>query len=175
MPEWRAVLASSAGHAGARFASVATPSTLFCHVTAVQADVKGFIKLSAAVVGAERQRHAAEPPRPADYGVVHGDRRAGTESRSPPRRVDGGHGADRAGDDDGESRDAGRARIGKSFRFQRYRLQTSVDIFNLLNSSAILSQNNTYGTSWLSPTQILQVGWSSSGCSWSSDEAREPA
>ena len=47
-------------------------------------------------------------------------------------------------------------RFGKSFKLQRYRLQTSVDVFNLLNSSAILSQNNTYGTSWLSPTQILQ-------------------
>ena len=47
-------------------------------------------------------------------------------------------------------------RFGKSFKLQRYRLQTSVDVFNLLNASAILSQNNTYGSSWLSPTQILQ-------------------
>jgi hypothetical protein len=48
------------------------------------------------------------------------------------------------------------ARIGKSFRLRRYRLQTSMDVFNLLNSSAILSQNNTYGAAWQSPTQILQ-------------------
>ena len=47
-------------------------------------------------------------------------------------------------------------RFGKSFTLSGYRLQASVDIFNLLNSSAILSQNNTYGPAWLSPTQILQ-------------------
>jgi hypothetical protein len=48
------------------------------------------------------------------------------------------------------------ARIGKNFRLQRYRVLASIDVFNLLNSSAVLSQNNTYGSSWLSPTQILQ-------------------
>jgi hypothetical protein len=31
-----------------------------------------------------------------------------------------------------------------------------MDIFNLLNSSGILAQNNTYGAAWQSPTQILQ-------------------
>ena len=36
------------------------------------------------------------------------------------------------------------------------RIQASLDIFNLLNSSAILSQNNTFGTAWQSPTNILQ-------------------
>ena len=47
-------------------------------------------------------------------------------------------------------------RFGKSFRVQRSRIQASVDLFNVLNSSAILGLNTTYGTSWLSPTQILQ-------------------
>src|SRR5260370_39402499 len=35
------------------------------------------------------------------------------------------------------------------------RIQASLDIFNLLNSSAILSQNNTFGTAWQAPTQLL--------------------
>jgi len=39
---------------------------------------------------------------------------------------------------------------------QRSRIQASVDLFNVLNSSAILGLNTTYGSSWLSPTQILQ-------------------
>ena len=47
-------------------------------------------------------------------------------------------------------------RFGKSFRVQRSRIQAAVDLFNVLNSSAILGLNTTYGTSWLSPTQILQ-------------------
>jgi outer membrane receptor protein involved in Fe transport len=47
-------------------------------------------------------------------------------------------------------------RIGKAFKMQRSRINASLDIFNLLNSSAILAQNNTYGTAWQSPTQILQ-------------------
>ena len=48
-------------------------------------------------------------------------------------------------------------RFGKAFRVQRGgRIQASVDVFNVLNSSAILSLNTTYGTNWLSPTQILQ-------------------
>jgi len=29
-------------------------------------------------------------------------------------------------------------------------------LFNLLNSSAILSQNNTFGSAWRTPTLILQ-------------------
>ena len=48
------------------------------------------------------------------------------------------------------------ARFGKSFRYGKTRLQASVDVYNLMNSSAILAQNNTYGTSWRTPTLILQ-------------------
>jgi hypothetical protein len=48
------------------------------------------------------------------------------------------------------------ARFGRTFNVQHTRMQASVDIFNLLNSSGILSINTTYGTSWLAPTQILQ-------------------
>src|SRR5262249_1702440 len=47
-------------------------------------------------------------------------------------------------------------RIGKTVKGQRARIQGLVDIYNLLNTSAILSQNNTYGTAWRTPTNILQ-------------------
>jgi hypothetical protein len=48
------------------------------------------------------------------------------------------------------------ARVGKQFKVDRYRFQASVDVFNVLNSSAVLSQNNTVGVSWQNPTSILQ-------------------
>ena len=47
-------------------------------------------------------------------------------------------------------------RFGKMFTIQRTRLQGTVDLYNLFNSSAILSQNNTYGSAWRTPTNILQ-------------------
>jgi hypothetical protein len=47
-------------------------------------------------------------------------------------------------------------RFGKIFRVQGARIQGLVDVYNLFNSSAILSQNNTFGTAWRTPTNILQ-------------------
>jgi hypothetical protein len=50
-------------------------------------------------------------------------------------------------------------RLGKVFRMPRGRIQASMDIFNLLNSSGVLAVNTTYGGptgAWLTPTQILQ-------------------
>jgi hypothetical protein len=32
-----------------------------------------------------------------------------------------------------------------------------VDIYNLLNGSAVITQNNSFGSAWLRPTQILQA------------------
>ena len=55
------------------------------------------------------------------------------------------------------------ARVGKMFKFDRYRLQATLDIFNLLNSSDALTLNNTYtvptattANPWQVPTSILQ-------------------
>ena len=31
-----------------------------------------------------------------------------------------------------------------------------MDLFNMFNVSAVLAQNNTYGSSWLRPTNIIQ-------------------
>src|SRR5262249_42326529 len=47
-------------------------------------------------------------------------------------------------------------RLGKLFKMDRYRMQVSADVFNAFNSSAILSQSNTYGTNWQSPSSIIQ-------------------
>ncbi len=35
-------------------------------------------------------------------------------------------------------------------------MQGTLDIYNITNTSAVLTQNNTYGPSWRTPTQILQ-------------------
>jgi len=49
-------------------------------------------------------------------------------------------------------------RIAKTFKFnQNRRIQGIIDIYNLLNGSAVITQNNTYGSAWLRPTQILQA------------------
>jgi hypothetical protein len=37
------------------------------------------------------------------------------------------------------------------------RIQGMVDVYNMLNGSAVISQNNTFGAAWLRPTQILQA------------------
>lgn len=47
-------------------------------------------------------------------------------------------------------------RFGKNFRFGNRRLAASMDVYNLLNSSAVLTQNNTVGPNWRTPTSILQ-------------------
>ena len=51
-------------------------------------------------------------------------------------------------------------RFGKIFTLpHRARLRTSIDVFNLMNTSAILAINTRYSTTnnaWLTPTQILQ-------------------
>jgi hypothetical protein len=49
-------------------------------------------------------------------------------------------------------------RIAKAFKLGQGKLTGSADIYNLLNGSTVLSQNNTYGTrgaNWLVPTSIV--------------------
>jgi Carboxypeptidase regulatory-like domain/TonB-dependent Receptor Plug Domain len=49
-------------------------------------------------------------------------------------------------------------RFGKNFKADRMRIRASIDIYNALNSSAILTINTTYATtnsSWLRPTSIM--------------------
>jgi hypothetical protein len=47
-------------------------------------------------------------------------------------------------------------RIGKVLRFSRYRSQISLDIFNALNSNAVLTASTAYA-SWLKPNSILNA------------------
>ena len=45
-------------------------------------------------------------------------------------------------------------RVSKSMPVAGVRTRVNVDLYNALNSSAVLSQNNSYGA-WLRPTVIL--------------------
>jgi hypothetical protein len=48
-------------------------------------------------------------------------------------------------------------RTSKIFRFgTEKRLQANLDLYNLFNASPVLALNNTYGTAWQRPLQILQ-------------------
>lgn len=48
-------------------------------------------------------------------------------------------------------------RLSKIFRFgTKGRIQGNVDLYNLFNSSPVLALNNTYGSAWERPLQILQ-------------------
>jgi hypothetical protein len=46
-------------------------------------------------------------------------------------------------------------RVGRRFSFGPRAVTVGLDVFNLLNSSAVLTYNQTYGTSWLTPQAIL--------------------
>jgi hypothetical protein len=48
-------------------------------------------------------------------------------------------------------------RVAKILRFGRARTQVTVDVFNALNSNAILQQNNTFGPRWQTPTSIHEA------------------
>ena len=47
-------------------------------------------------------------------------------------------------------------RLAKKFGIGRIRMQGQLDIFNILNSSSVLSVTETYGSSLDRPTSILQ-------------------
>ena len=48
-------------------------------------------------------------------------------------------------------------RVSKIFRLPgNRRIQANLDLFNALNASSVLAQNNTYGSSWLRPTNVIQ-------------------
>jgi hypothetical protein len=55
-------------------------------------------------------------------------------------------------------------RLGRNFTVGSLRFEAFADLYNLLNSNTVLTQNNTYGTSLgqvsstLNP-RVLRVGW----------------
>jgi hypothetical protein len=46
-------------------------------------------------------------------------------------------------------------RVGKLLKFAQTKTMVSVDFYNALNISTILSQNNTFGSAWLQPTSVM--------------------
>jgi hypothetical protein len=46
-------------------------------------------------------------------------------------------------------------RLSRIFHIGKTRIQGNLDVFNLPNTSTVLSVNQTYGSAWLQPTQIL--------------------
>jgi hypothetical protein len=46
-------------------------------------------------------------------------------------------------------------RFSRNFRISGKRVEPQFDVYNALNASPILSVNNSYGTAWRTPTQIL--------------------
>src|SRR5437016_667025 len=48
-------------------------------------------------------------------------------------------------------------RLTRKFRVRRGTLQTMLDVYNVLNSNAIVSLNSTVGPNWLRPEQILDA------------------
>ena len=46
-------------------------------------------------------------------------------------------------------------RVGKLLRYGKIRSTVSLDLYNALNVSTILAQNNTFGPAWLQPTTIM--------------------
>ena len=46
-------------------------------------------------------------------------------------------------------------RLGKNFRVQRYRINASVDLYNVLNSDAVLNENNAYAA-WRRPQSLVR-------------------
>ena len=46
-------------------------------------------------------------------------------------------------------------RFSRDFRVGRTRVEPEFDIYNALNASPVLAVNSTFGSSWLTPTQIL--------------------
>jgi hypothetical protein len=158
------VLASSAGTLmtfNNLYPSVNSPSTLYCHVSPpFQADVKGFASYPLPWWGLTASATLQNRPGPqisATYTVTSSQvqnlgRNLGLGTATTQLIAPGTMYGDRVTQVD--------VRFGKFFKMQRGRLQASVDLFNVLNSSGMLSINTRYsatGTNlWLSPTQILQ-------------------
>jgi hypothetical protein len=47
------------------------------------------------------------------------------------------------------------ARLTKTIQLRRVRVQGMFDVYNLFNASSVLTQNNTFGSTWRRPTQVL--------------------
>jgi hypothetical protein len=57
-------------------------------------------------------------------------------------------------------------RVARAFHLNNNRIEPEFDIYNALNASPILSENNTYGPAWRTPTQILAGRLLKFGLKW---------
>ena len=154
------VLASSSGTLGGN-----PPSTLYCHVQPpFQADIKTFASYPLPWFGLNISgtlQNRAGPQISATYQVVCSlascpdqtvlstlGRTLGLNQANDSLIAPGTLYGKRVTQLDG--------RLGKAFKVQRFHINVSADVFNLLNSSAVLSLNSTLASAWQSPTSILQ-------------------
>jgi hypothetical protein len=138
--------------------AVGYPSTLYCHVQPpFQPDVKGLVSYPLPWFGLTTSATIQSRPGPnilATYTATNATVQnlgrnlvAGSAVTGliPPGTLYG----DRFQQVD--------VRFGKTFRFNGgHRVQGMVDLYNVLNSSAVLTVNNTVGPNWRTPTNILQ-------------------
>ena len=151
------VLASSAGTIAS---TTGYPSTLYCHVAPpYQPDIKGLVSYPLPWWGIRASATFQNRPGPqilANYTINATN--VATQT-TLGRAVTGGSQttqliapatlySDRFTQMD--------VRFGKGFKAGKSRITASFDIYNLMNSSAVLAQNNTYGAAWRTPTLILQ-------------------
>jgi len=150
------VLASSAGTL-ANAAGLGTPSTLYCHVEPpFKADVKGAASYALPWFGVMASATLQNRPGPQILArqtvnstqVQNLGRALGLGTASVQLVAPGTMYGDRVTQLD--------LRLGKVFRLSHTRVQATMDMFNVLNSSGVLAINTTYGSNWLFPTQILQ-------------------
>jgi hypothetical protein len=144
-----------ASSAGTLSGQVDSPSTLFCREEPpFQPDFKGFASYPLPWFGLSASATVQNRPGPqilANYtvrSVENLGRPLGIGSVTVPLIEPGTLYADRFTQLD--------VRFGKAFTLGARRLRASVDVYNLLNSNAILSQSNTFGQTWQRPTNILQ-------------------
>jgi hypothetical protein len=151
------VLTSSAGTLAS---TAAYPSKLYCHVEPpFQPDIKGLVSYPLPWWGVRASATLQNRPGPqilANYSISAAN--VATQT-TLGRAVTGGSQTTQLiapGTLYGDRFTQIDMRLGKTFKAGRSRIQGTFDLFNLLNSSAILSQNNTFGSAWRTPTLILQ-------------------
>ena len=154
------VTASTAGTLGPTYGATSaagTPSTLYCRVAPpFQADAKGLVSYPLPWWGITASGTIQNRPGPqilATYTVTSAltqnlGRNLAAGSAVTGLIAPGTLYGDRFTQID--------VRLGKNVRFGGRRLAVSMDLYNLLNSNAVLTQNNTVGPNWRTPTSILQ-------------------
>ena len=48
-------------------------------------------------------------------------------------------------------------RFSKVFKLDTMKLRANFDVYNVFNNNAVLAVNSTFGSAWLTPTQVLDA------------------